>query len=137
MTKIQDLAALWTHGEAGAREHLRNMIETGEPFRARDRLALAYLLTRPAKARLDADKTAKPLTEIVAVMPESAMGDKTVYTVHLGQATHYVARPALCRAQSPGNFDGDEADYPVTCSRPKGHEGKHAGGSRCGSLEWQ
>jgi len=44
-----------------------------------------------ARARLDEDGTAKPLTEIVAVMPEVATGE--MGTVHVGQATHYVARP--------------------------------------------
>ena len=43
------------------------------------------------RARLDADGTAKPKTEIVAVMPESAAN--TLGMVHVGQATHYVVRP--------------------------------------------
>lgn len=47
-----------------------------------------YNLAR--RARLDEDGTAKPLTEIVAVMPESAK-DKWG-TVHAGQATHYLLR---------------------------------------------
>ncbi|HVJ89446.1 MAG TPA: hypothetical protein VM580_06550, partial [Labilithrix sp.] len=42
-------------------------------------------------ARLDADGTAKPKTEIVAVMPESA-ADEWGF-VHEAQATHYVVRP--------------------------------------------
>lgn len=46
----------------------------------------------PAPARLDADKTAKPLTEIVAVMPPHVETDDH-RTVHVGQATHYVVRP--------------------------------------------
>ncbi len=91
---LQDLAALWTHGEAGAREHLRNTIEAGEPFRARDRLALAYLLVHTkhfvhtSKARLDADGTAEPLTEIAAVYPDDG---RCIGFPH--QVVEYIARP--------------------------------------------
>jgi hypothetical protein len=45
------------------------------------------------RARLDANGTAKPLTEIVAVMPPCDDPSDTGRTVHVGQATHYVARP--------------------------------------------
>ena len=40
-----------------------------------------------------------------------------------------------CLSQSPGD-PNDENDPPVTCTREKGHKGKHAGGTRGGSLEW-
>ncbi len=43
-------------------------------------------------ARLDADKKAKPLTEIVAVMPPYE-DDGRMRTLHAGQSTHYVVRP--------------------------------------------
>jgi hypothetical protein len=47
------------------------------------------------------------------------------------------ATPApKCLSQSPGD-PNDEADPPVTCTREKGHRGKHAGGTRCGALEWE
>ena len=52
-----------------------------------------------ARARLDADGTAKPLTEIVGVMPENAIGEGGK-TVHVGQATHYVARPTEAETRS-------------------------------------
>lgn len=42
------------------------------------------------RARLDADKTAYPLTEIVAVLP---VGDGQCGIVHLGQSLGYVVRP--------------------------------------------
>lgn len=42
-------------------------------------------------------------------------------------------RPTTCGAQSPG----DDEDPPVTCTEPKGHDGKHAGGTRCGTLTWE
>jgi hypothetical protein len=43
--------------------------------------------------------------------------------------------PPTCGDMSPGNWD-DPDDFPVRCSREKGHEGKHAGGTRCGTIEW-
>jgi hypothetical protein len=43
--------------------------------------------------------------------------------------------PPMCGNTSPGNWD-DPDDFPVTCSHEKGHEGKHAGGTRCGTIEW-
>ena len=58
-----------------------------------------------ARARLDAVGPAEPLTEIVAVMPTK--GDRWG-AVHVGQATHYVARPTaeqrLGEAQDPTPF---------------------------------
>ncbi len=45
------------------------------------------------KARLDADGTAKPKTEIVAVMPPCDDPNDKGRTVHVGQATHYIVRP--------------------------------------------
>lgn len=43
----------------------------------------------------------------------------------------------ICGSQSPGDPNGeDEEDMPVTCSRKPGHQGKHAGGVRCGTVEW-
>ncbi len=56
-----------------------------------------------AAARLDADGTAQPLTEIVAVMPPCDDPTDVGRTVHAGQATHYVARPTQrqVRADAP------------------------------------
>lgn len=42
-------------------------------------------------------------------------------------------RPTTCGAQSPG----DDEDPPATCTEPKGYDGKHAGGTRCGTLAWK
>lgn len=42
---------------------------------------------------------------------------------------------SICGAQSPGD-PNDEDDPPVTCTEPPGHSGKHAGGTRCGTIEW-
>lgn len=52
-------------------------------------------------------------------------------------ATMLAVPPAtrICGAQSPGDPD-DKDDPPVTCTREPGHEGRHAGGTRCGTLEW-
>lgn len=41
----------------------------------------------------------------------------------------------LCLSQSEGD-PNDENNLPVTCSREKGHKGKHAGGCMCGTIEW-
>lgn len=49
--------------------------------------------TNDAPARLDPEGTAKPLTEIVAVMPNVADPARANgRTIHAGQATHYIAR---------------------------------------------
>lgn len=49
-------------------------------------------LRSEGRARLDADGTAKPLTEIVAVMPADSAGAGTCLA-HAEQSTHYVVRP--------------------------------------------
>ncbi len=68
------------------------------------------VLAESQPARLDADGTARPLTEIVAVMPPCDDPTDTGRTVHAGQATHYVARPTeaaqhTCRASDRLVYD--------------------------------
>lgn len=43
---LTDLAARWQNGEEEARDRLVGMLENSHRFDARDRMALAYLLTR-------------------------------------------------------------------------------------------
>lgn len=45
-------------------------------------------------------------------------------------------RPQICGAQSSDNWE-DEDDLPVTCSLAPHTEGKHMGGTRCGTIEWE
>lgn len=43
----------------------------------------------------------------------------------------------ICGAQSPGDPNADDPDdMPITCTDEPGHEGKHIGGTRCGTLTW-
>lgn len=44
-SKIEDVVKTWTHAMSGAVERLTKGIEEGRRFDARDREALAYLLT--------------------------------------------------------------------------------------------
>jgi hypothetical protein len=53
MSKVEALAKLWTHGIDGAQKRLREMLEEGHRFDARDRQALAYLLAQPEPALQD------------------------------------------------------------------------------------
>lgn len=98
---------------------------------------------RGERARLDADGTAKPKTEILAVMPESAIGEEGK-TVHLGQAAHYIARPTiepirldngevglvdtgLAYENAHPNCGERDADRRFVCTRAVDHEGDHYG----------
>ena len=64
--------------------------DSGESAVSSESSAAAW--KRQMRARLDEGGTAQPKTEIVAVMPESAIGEDHK-TVHVRQATHYIARP--------------------------------------------
>jgi hypothetical protein len=44
-------------------------------------------------------------------------------------------RTDICGAKS--NAWTDDDDPPVTCTEPPGHEGDHAGGTRCGTVTWR
>lgn len=87
----------------GAPESSRPLPQAEEPFPANEAQAYWYEAGRRAgakvgppradatPARLDADGTARPLTEIAAVMPAATGGEGA--TVHVGQAVGYVVRP--------------------------------------------
>lgn len=80
------------------------------------RLVLGGGSPRTEPARLDTDGTAKPKMEIMAVMPESAIG-KDEKTIHVGQATHYVIRPMEHVCQRV--FKADEAGNTIQpCPAP-------------------
>lgn len=69
---------------------------------------------------------AKPLSDITLKQPVTAMP---------GLDLSGLTGPLMCLEKSPGDED-DPEDPPVTCTREKGHDGDHEGGTRCGTVAW-
>jgi hypothetical protein len=63
-----------------------------------------------SEARLDADGTAKPLTEIVAVVPKDTADNWG--RVNTGNATHLVARPCADKPRKEAAPEGDNMPIP-------------------------